>query len=334
MVISLREIDLKNFHIHTDLIDEVESCLNETTRIVDDIVVKKYHLDAILASSLNKKEGEYVTIEFDDITDTTNYKKLKTVLKEELKPFLKGKDKILFIGLGNKASTPDSLGPLVIEDVLVTAYLKEFGPLEKGFRETMSFSPGVTGSNGIETSTVVLNLVKSVNPSFVVLIDALASKSLRRVCKTIQITTAGITPGGGIGNSREEISFDTLGVPVLALGVPTVVDAVSVVSDTITFLEKKYSFQKEFMNQKRSRFISSSKVNYLKEDIKMDVDKEKLLGLVGTLNDDELKQLFYEVLTPIGYNLMVTPKEIDFVIKRLATLISSAFNETIHSALE
>jgi len=243
--------------------------------------------------------------------------------------------KTLFIGLGNAHSTPDMLGPNTMDEILVTSYLEEFGPLEEGFSNTAIFKPGVTGETGIETSELIKKIVESHKPEQVIVIDALASKSIERVCKTIQISDTGITPGSGIGNNRREISKDILNVPVIAIGIPTVVDAISVVSDTLNFLTKEYSFQKKFLKSKKSRFVTSSQVNYLKEDIKIEKeDKEQLLGMVGLLDEEEIKTLLYEVLTPIGYNLMVTPKEIDFIIKRHVLLLSHALNEVMHPKLE
>ena len=94
-------------------------------------------------------------------------------------------------------------------------------------------------------------------------------------------------------------------------------------------MQQKYSFQKKFMEKKKSLFVPSFNINYLKENIEK-VDTKELLGLVGCLNDIERNQLFYEVLNPIGYNLMVTPKEVDFVIERLSDVISYGINHSLH----
>ena len=337
----MRQIDLKNFNIRTDLISEIVSQRSDKNGIfeenekLDDIYIKRIILNEKGAKKLKRKPGKYITIEYDDITDTTDFDKVKQVLKKELNKLNIVNKKTLFIGLGNNKSTPDSLGPSTLDEILVTSYLEQFGPLEKGFSNTAIFKPGVTGETGLETSEVIKKIVESHKPEQVIVIDALASKSLERVCKTIQISDVGITPGSGIGNNRKEISADTLNVPVIAIGIPTVVDAVSVVSDTLEFLMKEYSFQKKFLKSKKSRFVTSSQINYLKEDVEVENnDKEKLLGMVGMLDEEEIKTLLYEVLTPIGYNLMVTPKEIDFVIKRHVLLLSHALNEVMHPKLE
>ncbi len=332
-----REIDLKNFQIRTDLITEIDAIplKRKEEKEEDGICISRIVLDKEEALKLSKKEGTYITIEFEDVTDTTNFFKVKKVLKEVLKEFLKESDKILLVGLGNQDSTPDVLGPKVMDEIVVTSYLEEFGPLEKGFSNTAILKPGVTGQTGLETSMLLESVVNSYKPDLVIVIDALASKSLSRVCKTIQISDTGIAPGSGVGNKRKEISKETLHVPVLAIGVPTVVDAVSVVSDTIHYLMKEYSFQKKFLKSKKSRFVHPNSVNYLKEEVEVSKeDKEALLGMIGTLEDEEIKELLYEVLTPIGYNLMVTPKEIDFVIKKISTLLSSSLNEVLHPRLD
>lgn len=337
----MRQIDLKNFQIRTDLVTEIlkendlTDGIKQEIKKYDDILVRRVEITSKGSKKIGKKPGCYITIEYSDITDTTSFLKVKKVLKEELNRFHIKDKKILLIGLGNAASTPDALGPDTMDEIVVTSYLEEFAPLEEGFSSTAIFKPGVTGETGIETSLFIQNVVNTYKPELVIVIDALASRSLERVCKTIQISDAGITPGSGVGNNRKEISKEVLNVPVLAIGVPTVVDAVSVVSDTLKFLTKKYSFQKKFSKLKKSRFITSNQVNYLKEEVDIEKDdKEKLLGMVGTLEEEEVKSLLYEVLTPIGYNLMITPKEIDFVIKKHVSLLSQTLNECMHPKLE
>ena len=295
--------------------------IEEIIRYVDDIKISNITLkeDEPL---INRKKGFYTTIFFNDITDNSNEKKVVDILTEELKEFLskmniKENDKILIIGLGNSKSTPDMLGPKVVEKIIVTSHIKKLvGSLEKGYKEVSVLSPGVMGTTGIETKDIVLGVVNEIKPDFLIFIDALSSDRLDRVNKTIQITNTGISPGSGIGNNRKELSFETLNIPVLAIGVPTVVDAITIVRDTINYM-----------------FITSGSNNYLKEkNKKLDAkQKEKFLGLVGTLSDDELKKLLFEVLSPIGYNLMVTPKEIDFLMEKLVNIIATGLNKSIHN---
>ena len=144
------------------------------------------------------------------------------------------------------------------------------------------------------------------------------------------MTDTGIHPGSGIGNERKEISFESINIPVLAIGVPTVVGANVIVSDTINYMYRHYSFNKEYMKNPKSK-LTFNNVDYLKENINLnDKEKKELFGLVGSLSDSETKELISEVLSPIGYNLMVTPKEIDFIIPRLASIISNSINDSLH----
>ena len=238
----------------------------------------------------------------------------------------------MVIGLGNVKSTPDALGPFVTDKIIVTNHFYEMGvDVDDNLSCVSAFYPGVTGTTGIETLDYIKGVVEKVRPDLVILVDALASSSISRVNKSIQISNAGITPGSGIGNKRKEISKETLGIPVLAIGVPTVVDAVVIVADTINYMIKNYTYNKNFSKKKVSKFINHP-VNYLKEEVKVsNEDKKTLLGLVGTLSEEELKNLTYEVLTPIGYNLMVTPKEVDFVVEKLSDIISYAVNHSLHN---
>ena len=333
------EIDLKNYQIRTDLaIEELENnnnLLGVKKEYFEHNNIKVTNVKLDKKNNLGKKEGNYITIEFPDITDTDNKNEVEKILIKEIKNILnimniKSKDSCLIIGLGNQLSTPDSLGPLVIKDIIVTNHLYILNELDKNFRRVSSFIPGVTGQTGIETSDIILSIVNNIKPDFVITIDALASQSIERVNKTIQMTDTGIHPGSGIGNKRKEISKNTLGIPVLAIGIPTVVDASVIVSDTLNYMYKHYVFNKEFSKNPKSK-LTCNNINYLNKTINItSKDKTNLLGLIGTLNDEEIKELIYEVLTPIGYNLMVTPKEIDFLIKKLSNLISSSINKSLH----
>lgn len=336
----MHEVNLEGFDIHTDLaIDVIDSNTNldgvkQIIKNIDNITVTLVELDK--TNSLNKKDGNYITVEFDDVTDTDNYNKVKEVVTTELKSLIKKlkikkSDSCLFIGLGNNKSTPDSLGPKVAKDILVTRHIYDLGELDSNYRVVSMLIPGVKGITGIETYDIIESVVKKIKPDFIVAVDALASGSVDRVNKTIQMTDTGIHPGSGIGNSRKEISYDTIGIPVIGIGVPTVVDASVIVADTINYMYKHYAFNKEYSKNPKSK-LTFNNVNYLNKNIIINnKDKEALFGLIGKLNSDEIKILINEVLNPIGYNLMVTPKEIDFVIDKLSTLISSSVNEILHN---
>ncbi|MBR2707821.1 MAG: GPR endopeptidase [Bacilli bacterium] len=329
------EIDLKNVNIRTDLAVE----LIEATPIEKDgIKITEIKLNSEQAKKIKKKKGNYITIEFDDITDYDNKEKIKTIFIKELKKILKIQkiekdDLCLIIGLGNEKSTPDSLGPLTIEKTLVTNHLYLYKDLEEGYRRVCALSPGVMGETGIETSDLIKEIAETVKPNFIIVIDALAASSIERVNKTIQISDSGINPGSGVGNKRKEISEDTLNIPVIAVGVPTVVDAASIVNDTIKYMYSHFAYQKENYNRPKNKLVHN--VNYLKygsKTIKIE-DRKKLLGIIGSLDQEETKSLINEILNPIGYNMMVTPKEEDFIIEKMSELISEGLNSALHEKI-
>ena len=335
------EIDLSKYQIRTDLAIE----LIDENKEIDGIVFKKSSFDDINvtdvivseAGSVNigKKQGFYTTIEFNDVTDKNNQTEVLEVFIKKLREMLENlkldiNKSCLVIGLGNERSTPDSLGPLSINNILVTSHLMELGELSKDFRRVSAINPGVMGTTGIETSDIIASIVEKIKPDFIIVIDALASQSVERVNKTIQMTDTGIHPGSGVGNSRKEISKEILGIPVIAIGVPTTVDAVTIVSDTINYMYKHFSYTKENINNPSNKLMISTP-NYLKKKVKIDKkDKSKLLGLLGDLDDFEIRQLVFEVLSPVGYNLMVTPKEIDFLVEKLSYIIGEGINKSLH----
>lgn len=329
--------DLSKYNIRTDLaIELVEK--GSTTRQIGNVKVTSITLDEEKGKQINKKAGSYTTIEFPDITDYDNKEQIKTIFTEELKKLLNtininDQSTCLVIGLGNEKSTPDAIGPLTIENTIVTNHLYVYGQLEDGFRRVFALSPGVMGETGIETSDLIKGIVDSINPDFVITVDALAASSIERVNKTIQMTDAGINPGSGVGNKRKEISKDTLGVPVIAIGVPTVVDAASIVNDTIHYMYKNFAYTKANIDNPAGKLML--KVNYLKKDVNIEEDdKKNLFGLVGSLTNEEVRSLIYEVLNPVGYNLMVTPKEEDFIVEKIADVISGGINGALHKQVD
>ncbi|MBE6138237.1 MAG: GPR endopeptidase [Firmicutes bacterium] len=339
------EIDLSKYGIRTDLAIEL---LNENTGIEGIVCAKSSYekvnitdveVNPLGSKAIGKKPGLYITIEFEDVTDKNNQNQVLEVFQIKLKEMLQklnieAEDSCLVIGLGNDRSTPDSLGPLSIDNILVTNHLFELGELSSDFRRVSAINPGVMGTTGIETSDIIVSVVKKIKPDFVIVIDALASQSVERVNKTIQMTDTGIHPGSGVGNSRKEISREVLGVPVIAIGVPTTVDAVTIVSDTINYMYKHFSYTKDNINNPSHKLMVSTP-NYLKKSFKVDKeDKHKLLGMIGDLNEQEIRQLIFEVLTPVGYNLMVTPKEIDFLIDKLSYIIGEGINMSLHNNLD
>lgn len=333
------EIDLKDYQIRSDLvIDNLDNNVKNDVKTIKNIKITYTKINDEQSKIIDKKVGNYITLEFDDVTDNTNLKNIIDVFSDELKKILnlnhiKDDSTCLIVGLGNLKSTPDALGPMVIDRVLVTSYLFKIGDVEEGYRNVSAISPGVMGQTGIETSEFVSSITSLVKPNFLIIVDALASLSLERVNKTIQMTDTGIHPGSGIGNKRKEISKEILGVPVIAIGIPTVVDAVTIVSDTINYMYKNYSYTKSNIDNPVSKLLVGN-VNYLKKDIEInDKDKNELFGLVGKLNNEEVRMLIHEVLSPIGYNLMVTPKEVDFVMDKLVEILSKGINLALHKKI-
>ena len=327
----MSSVDLKKFDLRSDLIIESDLKLKKESYNKNKINVDYVHLDK---DSLNKKEGDYITITFKDITDTSNFNNVLKILNKELiKIFklshIKNNDKCLIIGLGNNKSTPDSLGSETLKNIVVTRYLDELDLMDKKYRTVSILEPNVIGNTGIDSFDIIESVIKKIKPDFVIAIDSLAAINIDRIEKTIQITNTGIHPGSGIGNNRKELSFSTLKIPVIAIGVPTVVSSGVIVNDTIKYLTKKINYQKK--NIKSDKLVSPNNLNYLKSEGDLSKkEKEKLLGIVGTLSDEEIRRLVYEVLNPIGYNLIVSTKEIDFTIELLGKLIGTSLNNCLH----
>lgn len=338
------EVDLKNFEIRTDLINENLEKLEDKTGIEienymhNEIEIEEVSVTKEAEVTTGIKEGNYISLLFDDVTDTNNRKNLEKEFVKVFKKFLEKKEltidkSCLIIGLGNKDSTPDALGPNVVDKILVTRYVDSICPIDKDFRVTSAFAPGVFGTSGVETQEIVLKLTEIVKPDFVIVIDALKAMNINRVNKTIQISDIGIAPGSGIGNKRKAISEKEIGIPVIAIGVPTITDASIIVSDTIKYLYKKLSYTEENTDNPVNKLKRNQDINYLEKESKelTKEEKQRILGLVGSLEEEDVRQLIYEVLEPIGYNLMVTVKEIDFIIKELVEVISKSLNKSLHN---
>ena len=333
MVIYMHVVDLGKYDLRSDLIIEN----NSKDYVKESYVEKDIKVDYIKLEKnniLNKKQGDYITISFQDITDINNFQMVLKVLEKELLRIfslsnIKKEAKCLIIGLGNSKSTPDSLGYETVKNIIVTRHLYELGEVDKKYRNVSVLEPNVIGNTGIESRDVIMGVIKETKPDFIIAIDSLSASNIERIQKTIQITNTGIQPGSGIGNNRGELSIDTIKIPVIAIGVPTVVSSAVIVHDTINYLIKKVSYHKK--NFLKDKLTPSYNINYLKasEDLTIE-EKKELLGLVGGLNEEEIKELIYEVLNPIGYNLIVSTKEIDFIIEKLGKLLGDGLNEILH----
>lgn len=189
------------------------------------------------AKEMGKPKGTYCTIEIAPVMrrDADSFPQTVQAAAEVLRRFLpmeKEQFTALVAGLGNRAITPDAVGPFTVESTLVTRHLKQFMPEDfAAFREVSVIAPGVLGTTGIESANYIKYISDCVQPDVVLVVDALAASSMDRLCRTLQITDTGITPGSGVGNSRSALNSEFLGVPVIALGVPTVVDIRTIAPD-------------------------------------------------------------------------------------------------------
>ncbi|AGK54987.1 GPR endopeptidase [Bacillus sp. 1NLA3E] len=360
-------LDLSKYSIRTDLAVEArEMAIAERAKTVQNeenlsqiegVIIKEKEEDGMKISiveitkqaeeAIGKKQGRYLTIEVAGIRqqDSELQQKVAKVFAQEFAHFLKmlgisETASCLVVGLGNWNVTPDALGPSVCENLLVTRHLFQLQPenVEEGFRPVSAFAPGVMGITGIETSDIILGVVEKTKPDFVIAIDALAARSIERVNSTIQISDSGIHPGSGVGNKRKEISQATLGIPVIALGVPTVVDAVSITSDTIDYILKHFGRELKEGNRPSKSLTPAGmsfgeKKKLTDEDLPEEQQRKTFLGMIGVLPDEEKRKLIYEVLAPLGHNLMVTPKEVDVFIEDMANLLANGLNAALHQTV-
>lgn len=186
--------------------------------------------------ALGKPRGKYVTVELDALLrrEENAFTEACGVISDQLREIfgLTPDGGVLVAGLGNRAITPDAVGPETVDSVMVTRHLREQLPeYFGGFRPVSALCSGVLGTTGIESGGVVLAVAEKLRPELIIAVDALASRRPDRLCRTVQISDTGIIPGSGVGNSRQALSRDILGVPVIALGVPTVVDAATLTVD-------------------------------------------------------------------------------------------------------
>ena len=254
--------------------------------------------------ALGKVKGNYVTIDMKNMKymGEEEIQKASEILCEELKKmideYVSKEQEILVVGLGNIYVTPDALGPKVINEIDITRHLLNYMPdvLDKDTRPVSAIAPGVLGTTGIETLEVIKGIVENIHPKLIIVIDALASRSIERISSTVQLADTGIVPGAGVGNERKELTKETLGVPVIAIGIPTVVEAATIAADSLDlFIQKVQEEAKsnEFLNQ---------------------------------LQEEDKYEMIKEVLTPEDYNFIVTPKEIDDLIENMKDVVARGIN--------
>ncbi len=211
---------------------------------------------------VGKPMGNFVTLEFESFPDREAEaleKNANMIAKELAKLLPQNAEKILVVGLGNRSITPDALGPSTLDKVMITNHVMEYINSDGDFRAVCGICPGVLGITGIETVDIVKGVTEKYKPSLVIAVDALCAGSPERMFSTVQLTDTGIHPGSGVGNRRDGLNEETLGVPVIAIGIPTVVDSHSIVYSAITrFFENNNSLQEaEHMITDMMKFAKS-----------------------------------------------------------------------------
>ena len=263
------------------------------------------------AKAMGKPAGVYLTLEAPNLAvpDEDYHREISEKLADHMEELLHenhltGRDiSVLVVGLGNRQVTPDALGPYVADNLCVTRHIvREYGKYAMGMERAQLVSaivPGVMGQTGMETLEIVKGVVTETKPDLVIAVDALAARNSRRLNRTIQIADTGIHPGSGVGNHRNGLTRETLGVPVIGIGVPTVVDAATIVSDTMENLIQAME--------------TSETLKGVGEVLKM-------------YNNAEKYELVKELISPHLNGMFVTPKDEDEMVKQISYTISESLN--------
>lgn len=292
-------------------IDGVE--IDEVYDEQKDILVTKVNIVSEAGEKrLNKAKGMYITLETPHLNelDEGYHQEITEVLKEQLKAVYPGIEhrKILVAGIGNREITPDALGPLVVEHLFITRHLfKAYGEdteITKGLGNVSAIAPGVMAQTGMEGREIIKGIIEATKPEVLIVIDALAARSTKRLNRTIQLTNTGIHPGAGVGNYRNELTKETLGIPVIAIGIPTVIDAATIVSDTMASLFSVLENQKKF---------------------------KEVYEVTKDFDEQEKYYLMRELMEPVMSDMFVTPKDIDETIGRISFTVSEAINSICHA---
>lgn len=256
--------------------------------------------DEFMARELMRPVGTYVTLSCPQMMtiELTTREALSRELARTIREMLpKDAKTVLVTGLGNRSVTPDALGPRTTERVLVTRHMDGYLPedVSEKMASVCAAAPGVLGVTGVETAEVLRGMVEHVKPDAVIAVDALAARSSRRICSTIQVADTGIAPGSGVGNHRKALTKKTLGVPVIAVGVPMVVYASTIARDAMTYFSR--------------------------EDGASEADEEKLASCVERVVSEKLG------------DLIVTPREVDALVERMAGVVAEGINLALHPGL-
>ena len=316
---------VEKYNIRTDLaLEEKERFESDQVEVQGVVLEEEYDKEREIrvttvrietengAKTMGKPVGTYLTIEAPNLSSPDEgihrevSEELAKYLIEVMKKIIPESEQdkeVLVIGIGNRQATPDALGPYVTDNLNVTRHIvKEYGKYaapEEMNCVVSAIVPGVMAQTGMETAEIIKGVVRETKPDLLIVIDALAARNSRRLNRTIQIADTGINPGSGVGNYRNAITKETIGVPVIAIGVPTVVDAVTIVSDTMENL------------------LSALETS----------ESLKGVGLVlGGYSEAEKYELIKELIAPNLNSMFMTPKDIDETVKRLSYTISEGLN--------
>lgn len=283
---------MSSFKVRTDLALEVRENMEENARECRGVSVEEeYKEESELkitkvvietmngAKAMGKPVGTYVTLEAPAmiLPDEDYHEEISGELARQLKqiiPGLEGELSVMVVGLGNRDVTADALGPNVVDNLTITRHMmKEYGKAafdKKKVHMVSSLVPGVMAKTGMESQEIIKGVVEKTKPDVVIVVDALAARSTRRLNRTIQLTNTGIHPGSGVGNHRNAITEEALGVPVIAIGVPTVVDAATIVGDAFEKMmrqagEEPFDIQDELMaglGELYNMYVTGKDVDY------------------------------------------------------------------------
>jgi len=315
---------LEKYSVRTDLaLEEKERFESDNVEISGVVLEEEYDKEREIritrvkvetengAKTMGKPVGVYLTMEAPNmaVPDEDYHREVSVKLSEYIEELIQGRSldtddlSVLVVGLGNRQVTPDALGPYVADNLCVTRHIvKEYGKYAMGIEHARLVSaivPGVMGQTGMETLEIVKGVVDETKPDLVIAIDALAARNTRRLNRTIQIADTGIHPGSGVGNHRNGLTKESVGVPVIGIGVPTVVDAATIANDTM-------------------------------ENLIDALESSEILKGVGdvlrTYNSAEKYELVKELISPHLNGMFVTPKDEDELVKQISYTISEALN--------
>ena len=310
----------KTFGINLDLAVEAHELLRgQTGQEIPGVTVNKeqYPNSSVTTVKITEKSaeslmgkpcGNYITIEAPVIRENNRqaHHEVARVLAKHLSQIinLTKEASVLLVGLGNWNATPDALGPRVIKYSLVTRHLYHYAPeeLHGDMRSVSALAPGVLGITGIETAEIIKGVVDKIKPDLIIAVDSLAARNVNRISTTIQLADTGINPGSGVGNKRTGINQETMGVKVIAIGVPTVVHAAIIIQDTFSQIFESIG------------------------------DNPKLYQNFN-ISPEIVQQATAKVLEPFEGNLMVTPREVDDLIKETAKIIAGAISMSLHPSI-